>query len=107
MSNNRLLGGVRFRQLRAAPNRGCKVPNDLKDVIASCYASGYSDRNKDTAPFGPPSDPQRYAGREERGRKYIFVLIDIQIQIPNCRRMWKHLHLHRHAVRIGRRRLCG
>lgn len=60
MSNNRLLGGVRFRQLRAAPDKGCKVPKRFKDVSDHCHSYGYSDSNKDTNPFGPMDDPERY-----------------------------------------------
>lgn len=59
MTNNRLIGGVRFRQVRAAPNKGCKVPDDLKSIAETCYAFGYSSFNKDTAPFGPAHDPHR------------------------------------------------
>lgn len=60
MTNNRLIGGVRFRQLRAAPNKHCRVPDDLKSISDVCYAYGYSSWNRDTAPFGPEDDPYKY-----------------------------------------------
>jgi hypothetical protein len=60
MANNRLLGGVRFRQLRAAPNKGCTVPRSFQGISKVCYSFGYLDSNKDTTPFGPANDPQRY-----------------------------------------------
>jgi hypothetical protein len=61
MFSNRLIGGVRIRQLRVAPNRGCQAPNQLKEVSHGlCYDYEYSDKSRDTQPFGPADDPQKY-----------------------------------------------
>jgi hypothetical protein len=77
MSNNRLMGGVRFRQLRVAPNKGCRVPRDLKDVSRLCYQYGYTDSIKDTAPFGPVYDPQKYKYQTaaETGSTFVYTNI--------------------------------
>lgn len=60
MFNNRLLGGVRLRQLRAAPNKDCKVPNQLRDITNTCYAYSYAASNRDTRPFGPEYNRSKY-----------------------------------------------
>jgi len=58
--NNRLLGGVRVRQVRAAPNEECFIPPALRSISSVCYSPEYSSDNADTSPFGPPDNPEKY-----------------------------------------------
>jgi polycystin 2 len=57
---NRLLGGVRLRQLRAAPNKDCAVPHQLRNITDTCYSWNYADSNRETMPFGPPNQTTKY-----------------------------------------------
>ncbi len=60
MNSNILLGGVRIRQLRAAQNHGCKIPNQLHQVAPSCYSHNIDGSDEDKSPFGPPDNPTKY-----------------------------------------------
>eukprot|EP01029_Cantina_marsupialis_P000404 TRINITY_DN10319_c0_g2_i1.p1 TRINITY_DN10319_c0_g2~~TRINITY_DN10319_c0_g2_i1.p1 ORF type:complete len:1161 (+),score=355.17 TRINITY_DN10319_c0_g2_i1:100-3582(+) len=51
MQHNRLLGGIRLRQVRVAHD-SCSVPADYKTAITYCYGS-YSESNEDKTGFGP------------------------------------------------------
>jgi len=50
--NNRMIGGIRLRQLRVR-NDSCTIPPYFKSVTNFCYNEDYSDSTKDTSPFGP------------------------------------------------------
>jgi len=51
LTNNRLLGGVRIRQLRVKPN-SCSVRDEYKSLISYCYG-GLTSNTEDTKGFGP------------------------------------------------------
>jgi len=54
--SNRILGGVRVRQLRAAVNQDCTLAhqlNNLSEIPGKCLSWNYGTNNMDTSPFGP------------------------------------------------------
>eukprot|EP00282_Hemiselmis_andersenii_P016328 CAMPEP_0114142774 /NCGR_PEP_ID=MMETSP0043_2-20121206/18626_1 /TAXON_ID=464988 /ORGANISM="Hemiselmis andersenii, Strain CCMP644" /LENGTH=592 /DNA_ID=CAMNT_0001237015 /DNA_START=181 /DNA_END=1956 /DNA_ORIENTATION=+ len=48
----RVIGQVRFRQLRVQPNVGCVVPEYMDQYSTACYP-GFSTTNEDVSAFGP------------------------------------------------------
>lgn len=49
---NRLLGGVRFRQIRVIPDDKCEIDPFYQPIITNCYAS-YSYEIEDKTSYGP------------------------------------------------------
>eukprot|EP01102_Stenamoeba_stenopodia_P021819 TRINITY_DN8898_c0_g1_i1.p1 TRINITY_DN8898_c0_g1~~TRINITY_DN8898_c0_g1_i1.p1 ORF type:complete len:824 (-),score=205.14 TRINITY_DN8898_c0_g1_i1:71-2542(-) len=55
---NKLVGAVRFRQIRVK-RESCQTPDHFANYFTHCYGY-YNFWNKDTEPFGPPSNPTKY-----------------------------------------------
>lgn len=77
MFSTKLVGGVRLRQLRSAPNKGCSVANQFREFTKTCYSYNYAAASRETKPFGPPEDPERYKflSSKESGSVGIFGYI--------------------------------
>eukprot|EP01111_Echinosteliopsis_oligospora_P009852 TRINITY_DN2966_c0_g1_i2.p1 TRINITY_DN2966_c0_g1~~TRINITY_DN2966_c0_g1_i2.p1 ORF type:complete len:742 (-),score=165.62 TRINITY_DN2966_c0_g1_i2:14-2239(-) len=64
---NRVVGAVRVRQLRVA-NDTCHINRQFSAITKVCYNKAYNDITKDTRPFGPRSDPEKYVFTENSGQ---------------------------------------
>jgi hypothetical protein len=60
------------RQLRVA-NGSCTVAGVFNNVYSTCYAKFYTDKTRDTRPFGPTSDPKKYGYPLSFGVAVLFV----------------------------------
>lgn len=64
--NNKLIGGIRLRQLRVR-NNSCEIPPYMRQVAKDvCYANSYDSTTKDTAPFGPDGKYTYTAEKDSR-----------------------------------------
>lgn len=63
---NKLVGAVRFRQMRVR-NDSCHLSDQFTGVANICYSKYYDSSSKETRPFGPPSNPTKYTYTSDSG----------------------------------------